>query len=555
MDTNRIRDTLARISAHAYEAKHSGELAYDMARKLERDLREPFPDEPAPRLEPSGDIPNGAMQFDGENLYLARATREGCTFSVARGMPKIRVEQFVTEAGSVRETVVVLHNGDPRGLGAIRLERLCILDHNSLELANYGPVTIRPGGMLVVREYEGRGSEQENMEAFWGAMAADAVWPRGHILEAFNQKLKDKLEHDLARPHMVGPFDLYWHHSGNAPGGQGVDPYRMDWRRYPAGFAHAALVMYRTAQRQFCCMTDDDGEFAYDPEEAYTTVIDTMPSAYDWALDLSFAPYEIDLAKWNSHDRNHSPRAYAEALFLAQHTGHLFTRWYLELLQNHATASDVLTSGDTKTSGWWSVQRWIEELVQEYGDNFGDAAQANRDAHDSNWTNSACGRGGAHAARHARACQRLGIGGRGTTLAADHWERLFEVGANEVGSSHTVWGSASTEAPPAWNENRVHQTRNVQFGYFMAMRSDSRELRAAADKCREYLGHEPLSVWNIDQDEQLGNKQTYYGFGMTGNLEYVGGSVEAMLDLSLAREVNSGTMPLSSDYSETWRNA
>lgn len=533
MNRQQIRDVLGQIAReafaskeHAAESKQSAQRAYDMARRLERSLALPV-DEPLPEPEPvelpvvepgkpSGRVPHWLATRHGHYTLLlapdSRISRRPTNLTIARPEHDGRmpfVEQFITEAGGVVETICVLHNGNPEGRGAIIIPRLEVKTHDGRSIFPWkGPVTIEPGGMLVVRDYEAKGrSVQVVLESLGLPLDSQSDLQRVFFsklsgpydeAKATPQDIAEELvrwhDREFHNPVTVGPYDVMWGSRGDEVGGAGTEPDWFEWRRCPAGYALAALEMYRTANRTSRCMTDDKGAFTWDNGTAYTSVGDFMPDAFKWEpRDAT----EQAMADYKNHDGQHFFRAYRAAMALARETKHPFAMWYLSCLANFQQAAHLGTKGDGATQHWWSLKK---KLANVEGPNI--------------W----CGRQGVHEARFATEYARLFPKDSDARTLAAQYRKLFSKSIDENGVPFVMPTSAivSEDAPQAWGADPAFQTFEIQLAILMFEDSGDPVLERAAKKLADYIGPFPPYVKNVKTGAGSGKANPYMNLATHG---------------------------------------
>ena len=430
------------------------------------------------------------------------------------------IEHFRTEAGGVVETVCVLHNGAPEGRGAIRIPRLEIKTHDGREILNYsGPVTIPPGRMLVVTDYKvpnpnGRPFAFEWMESFWGHYA-------GSRSNGVDPQLASALLRELSKRHSnpttIGPYDMWWDAEGYGHGGQGIEPDRFEWRRCPAGYALAALEMYRTANRMGRCMTDESGAFTYDEGTAYTNVASIMPKAFDWTPQ---GETEEALRRWKNIDGQHFIRAYLAALWLYKETKHPFAGWYLDMLANWMYACHLNPAGDDEPAqDYWSLARKFREF---------------------DGPNRHGGRQGAHELRFANEYENLRRGN--TTKAEDlatQYAQFFFYSADNNGAPFAAKASAFTSSnfPARWGEAKSAQAFELQLALLAMEDTGDADLGSAANKLRDFLTASPPYSFNWETGEKLGKAHPFLEVSTHGVFP---GGADALLKMAKERIASQG---------------
>lgn len=550
MDRDQIRDGLAELASQAkaaeqaaIQSQEAAQRAYDIARRMERGLAEPF-DPPGEPEEPAyyGWMSKG---LGGKELWLPgsqRATIPQRPMDVLddAGMAPF-AEMFRTEAGGVIETTVALHNGDPRGKGAITIPRLEIKTHNGRTIFDQANVVIDPGQMLVVTDYQGG-----TIRDFAAALAEDKPTPG----EAFDKMLAEELERQLAREPDVLHYVMGWpgDPGGASQGGDGIEPYWHNWRHTPDGRALALLEVQRTAQREFRVMTDETGAFTWDPEIAYNADGDFMPDSHK--LDLS-GP----LGKWRSHDAQHLARATRAAMWIDEITNgrHGFTRWYLEMMANFQAACALSTAADKEgvdESNWWSLHQTIRWAWEQDG------------------PNPKCGRGMVHRSRLLFYCANNGIGGDEIQGAADLAERLWFISADRQGRSFQMEASKIPEVKAemkkpgggrakGWQDaDACAQSRELQLAVAMMRDSERPSLVSTADRLAQYLGPFPATQLNFTREDYFGGTNPYYELmthGDTTAPEFGGPRTppeerrKKLLEVAATRGVEAGgSQPLNS---------
>lgn len=508
MEREQVRDALARIAGEAHEAQQGAQRAYDMARRLEKSLAVPF-EEPEVEPEPEPDQPTGGILvtvfFHTKAIRIdlpreARASRVGGEAADPWEEMYPFVEHFRTEAGGVVETVCVLHNGNPQGKGAIRIPKLEIKTHDGRDIFDWqGPVTIEPGGMLCTRDYKGNTratanlSQAELQRRFWHALPYN-IKPFPAIDGDLSYLLDVELEKQLANPVTVGPYDVAWGSRGDEVGGAGTEPDWFEWRRCPAGYALAALEMYRVANRTSRCMTDADGAFTWDRDTAYTSVGDFMPDAFKWEPRDET---ERAMQAYKNHDGQHFFRAYRAAMALARETQHPFALWYLQMLANFQQAAHLGTAGDDATSGWWSLEKKRASV---------------------NGPNIFCGRQGVHEARFANEYEALFDEDDEADALAGRYRELFRASLNRHGVPFVMPTSAivSKDAPQAWGDDPAAQVFEWQLAILMFEDSGDPTLERAAKKLAAYIGPHPPYCKNVKTGQGSGTANPYLNLATHG---------------------------------------
>lgn len=553
MDRDQIRDGLAELASQAkaaeqaaIQSQEAAQRAYDIARRMERGLAEPF-DPPGEPEGPGREYDKG-IQWTGSSIVLSANPRGSSYFTLVgetREIPRLFVEQFIATAGGVTETICVFHNGFPEGEGAIRTEdwtgsSLRVKTHDGRTIFDQANVVIDPGQMLVVTDYQGG-----TIRDFAAALAEDKPTPG----EAFDKMLAEELERQLAREPDVLHYVMGWpaDNTGASEGGDGIEPYWHNWRHTPDGRALALLEVQRTAQREFRVMTDETGAFTWDPEIAYNADGDFMPDSHK--RDLS-GP----LGKWRSHDAQHLARATRAAMWIDEITKgrHGFTRWYLEMMANFQAACALSTAKDKEdvnSSNWWSLMRTVE-WAREQG------------------PNPKCGRGMVHRSNLIFYCANNGIGGVEIQRAADLVVQLWAESADDFGRSFQMEArkipevKAEMEKPGGgrargWqDDDACAQSRELQLAVAMMRGSGSDLLAGLAEDLANTLGPFPETQLNFTRHIHFGGTNPYYELmthGDTTAPEFGGPRTppeerrKKLLEVAATRGVEAGgSQPLNS---------
>jgi hypothetical protein len=525
MNREQIRDGLARIASEAHTAQQSAQRAYDMTRRMEKELAEEWEEPEVPEPEPEeparGILLTVLWETKAIRINLpkeARASRVGGPAADPWEEAFPFIEHFRTEAGGVTETICVLHNGNPQGNGAIRIPRLEIKTHDGREILNYdGPVTIPPGQMLVVTDYmvpnpSGRPFAFEWMESFWAHLTDSRR--NGVDLQLASGLLRE-LSKRCGNPTTIGPYEMWWDAEGYGHGGQGIEPDRFEWRRCPAGYALAALEMYGTANRMGRCMTDESGAFTFDPDTAYTNVASIMPKAFDWTPQDET---EREQARWKRIDGQHFIRAYLAALWLFKETRHPFAGWYLDMLANWMYACHLGTAGDDeKAQDYWSLTRKIAEFTGP---------------------NRHGGRQGAHELRFVCEYARLFPTARATAVA-DLYKTFFDKSCGYAGEPFAAKASAFTSSnfPARWGEAKSAQAFELQLALLAMEDSGDPRLRRRADKLRAFLTEDPPYSYNWETGEKLGKAHPFLEVSTHGVFP---GGADALLKMAKERIASQG---------------
>ncbi len=512
---------------------------------------EPTPSEPTP--------PEPTPPFEFPQAISVDATRGGLLIEIQDGAsgayPEVAdvrgtglrspfVRTFVTEAGGVRETVVVLHNGNPRGLGMLRIPKLSVVARNALitrELNDWpGEIPIEPGGMLVLRDYLGltdrtkNASEIDKMRSFWMALAdrrRSTLTARQLNARPWqnDKRIRDLLGKDLARrvlePTLVGPYDVFWDKEGYGHGGQGICPYRFEWRRCPEGYALAAVEMYGVANRTNRCMTDTAGAFSFDVSKPFSTVGDFMPDDFEATPD---DPVEILLRQWKNIDGQHFERAYLAALFIYRETGHEFALWYLGMLAHFQYAAHLFTGGDHLTSHWWSLSKKIEN---------------------ASGPNQWGGRQGAHELRFACEWLRIaaelvpqdnGVRHAFASELREKYVELFVRSADVDGVTFSAKASNFTSKffPKSWGVDPAAQAFELQLACLAMRDSGDSRLFSASERLADFLGVSPPYSYNWKTGERLGKANPY--FELSTHNYYRDGDADELIRVAKIRMEGGG---------------
>ncbi len=510
MDRTQVRDTLARIAGEAHDAQQAGQRAYDMARRLEKALAVPFEEPPVVEPEePSGFVPYWTATRRGHyTLRLAPDSRNSgrsTNLTIARPEHDGRmpfIEQFITEAGGVTETICVLHNGNPEERGAITIPRLTVNTHDGRRIFDGEDVVIPPGGMFAVGDYKGKRGEPDPPSVFWDHYAHSVIGSADDYSWADNQLWPWLSKLDALYPKVNGAR-MAWDPEGARGGGQGIEPYRFEWRKCPAGFALAMQELIGVANRTTRCMTDADGRFTWDPAQPYTDVQEAvvnqwMPDAFKWTPET---PAEKARAEWKNIDGQHAIRAWSAAMFLARETRHPFALWFLDMYANWMEAVHLGEAGDADSNpAWWSISRKIDE---------------------ANGPNEHCGRAAAHALRFADSLLETGHGEPGTHGVWVHYGNLLAASLGEHGNPHAAKAEVFTNANfRVWKE-RSKNTRCTQ-GFEMQLLLLAFEdaghtpLLDAAAKLRAFLTDSPAYAYNLETGEKRGKAHPYLNLATHG---------------------------------------
>lgn len=527
MDREQLKAALREIEMHAAGAENSAASARDIARRIFGALKEkPDPVEP-PVVEPG---PTGIGVGSNNGVITINLPPESRASLAQNDWIKSPfIELFRTEAGGVQETVVVLHNGNPQGNGAIRIQKLEIRTHGGRSIFDWqGPVTIEPGGMLVVRDYrvvKGRDLGEANAQCrFWGkALEGVSVAPsiiagaKASDLHALDALLFDEHKRQVANPVTVGPYDVMWDEEGARGGGQGIEPYRFDWRRWFTGArALAALEMYRVANRTSRCMTDESGAFTWDRTVTHESTGSIMPAAFNWTPDDEV---EAELKSWKNIDGQHFIRAYLAALFVAKETRHPFALWYLDMLANWQEAVQLGTAGDEASSQFqWSLLKKVSAF---------------------RGPNRHCGRALAHEFRFWFEYKRLNPAeGRADRISSAFMQLLLN-SANENGVPLSMKASAITahQSLSSWAGDQAAQAFELQLVLLAMEDSGYRPLVGIADKLHDFLGPKPPYVYNWTKGEASGKAVPYLELATHGHYD---GSLDDLLKVSIERMRSQG---------------
>lgn len=536
MDREQLKAALREIETHTAEAEKAAASARNVAWRLGRELRKtPEPEPPVVEPEPVSDGMGGWITDDGGffmQLGSSARNSDDCWWPRG-GEQRLFIEQFITEAGGVVETVCVLHNGNPQGKGAIRIPKLEIKTHDGRDIFGWqGPVPIEPGMPGAVVDYRalpGSGLEHASRaalhEAFWAGLASEDPplpgWMTREHARDLTGLLHSELEKQIANPVTVGPWEVLWDEEGARGGGQGIEPHRFEWRKHFApGIALAALEMYRVANRTSRCMTDASGAFTWDRDTAYTmaqqfTAHDWMPPAFQWEPETAT---ERKMRSYFDFDGEHFIRAYSAALFIAKETRHPFAIWYLDMLANYQEAVHLGTAGDKDTNpAWWSLKR-------KYADAHG--------------PNEHCGRSLAHEFRFRDEWLKLHGRDREQDPVWSMMRALLLESCDSNGNPFAASAAIFTNANfNGWSEQKCSQGFEMQLLALAMEDSGDRALMERASWLRDYLTKSPAYAYNLETGEKRGKALPFFELSTHG--EFPGG-MDALLKLAKDRIESGG---------------
>jgi hypothetical protein len=467
--------------------------------------------EPGPTDDIGVTMPGGRGTLQVE---LADATRQsgGADLLGLAIEHRVFIEHFRTEAEDVTETIVILHNGNPEGRGAINIPHLTVKTHDGRTIFDGANVVIPPGGMFVVGDYGGASFiEGDAARLFWrnynlvgyDPWADNALWPWLSKLDALYPK--------------VNGVRMAWDPEGARGGGQGIEPYRFEWRKCPAGFALAMQELIGVANRTTRCMTDAEGRFAWDRTQPYTDVQEAfvnqwMPDAFKWNPHTKA---EFARAEWKNIDGQHAIRAWSAAMFLARETKHPFALWFLEMYENWMDAvhlSDAL-DGD-ENPAWWSLFKKRNGALGP---------------------NEHCGRTLAHLLRFEGGLGWLNPARRATDTSRvmiDLLSRSFDANGNPHAAKAEIF---SNENFDEWKQ-RDKNTRCTQ-GFEMqlmalALEDCGRRFENEAANLRAHLTDSPAYAYNLETGEKRGHAHPFFELSTHGKFD---GDMDALRKISAGR--------------------